>query len=257
MKEKLEFNEEIDSVVFDLDGTIYYGDSIIDGVIEVLEYLNEKNKKIFYLTNNSSKTRVEIFKKLINMGISCKLEEVYTSGYLSAIYLKNKGYKNIFVLGSEGLKSELVDMGISITNDEDKSECVLIGYDTKFNYEDLSKALNIALKGKTIIACNKEKHYPGENARRLPGCGAMVGAIEMCCDRNVDYVIGKPNALMLDVLATKNNLNKLKMVMIGDTYESDIIMANDYGCKSILYSTEKIKDTNIVTDMRDIINLIK
>lgn len=246
--------ENIETVIFDLDGTIYYGNEIINGVEEVLEYLNKNNKNIFYLTNNSTKTRKQIQQRLINMGLDCKLEQVYTSGYLSGIYIKNKNLNNVFVLGSEDLKKELREMNIELTENEDLAECILIGYDVNFNYENMTKALNIALKGKKIFACNKEKHYPGKNARRLPGCGAMVGAIEMCSGRKVDYVIGKPNSMMLEILAEENNLDKNSMVMVGDTYESDIAMANEYGCKSILISNDSYKNT---ISIKNIIQILK
>lgn len=245
----------IDTVIFDLDGTIYHGNDIIDGAEEVLEYLKIKNKKIFYLTNNSTKTRKQIQQRLLDMGLECDLKQVYTSGYIAGMYIKNENINNVFVLGSEDLKRELTDIGVNITSDEELAECVLIGYDTNFNYEDITKALNVALRNKKIIACNKERHYPGKYGRRLPGCGAMVGAIEMCSGRKVDYVIGKPNAMMLDILANENSLDKNKMVMVGDTYESDIAMANEYGCKSILIGETEKRDTIVVNQISKIINL--
>ncbi len=80
--------DEFDVVLFDLDGTVYYGSKIIPGANETIEYFRNKGKKIFFTTNNSTKTRAQIYEKLFDMGVNCKVEEVLTSGYLAALYAK-------------------------------------------------------------------------------------------------------------------------------------------------------------------------
>ena len=245
----------IETVIFDLDGTIYYGDKVIEGVTDVLDYINKKGLNVYYLTNNSTKSRKEIYNRLKNMGIDVNINQIYTSSYIAALYAKEKNLNNVFVLGSDGLKAELRLQGICVTECEMEAHNLLIGYDTELDYEKLTKALNVALKGNPIIACNKERHFPGKNARRFPGCGAMVGAIELCTNREVDYVVGKPNPLMLEILAKENNLNPETMVMIGDTYESDIKMAHTFGCKSILVNKNEYNDTLRVSSIKEIISL--
>lgn len=249
--------EKIKAVVFDLDGTIYYGSKIIEGVQEILSYIRENNKRIFFLTNNSTKSRVEIYNKLRNMGIDCHLEEVYSSGYVAGLYAKRENINNIFIFGSDNLKKEFLDLGINVVEDEKLAENLLIGYDPNFNYKTITQALHVALNGKYIIACNKERHFPGENAYRLPGCGAMVGAVELCANKETDFIIGKPNTLMLEVLTSINGLNKEDILMIGDTYESDIVMAQKFGCKSILISKEEKNDTIVVNKISDIKKYLK
>lgn len=249
--------ENIKAVVFDLDGTIYYGSKMIDGVEETLEYMKKLGKRVFFLTNNSTKTRKQVFEKLVKMGVKCELEQVYTSGYVASIYAEKEGLKNIFIFGSDNLKSEFENRGIEVVTDEEVAENLLIGYDTNFTYEKVTQALHVALKGNTIIACNKERHFPGENARRLPGCGAMVGTIELCTNKEVDFVIGKPNTLMLEFLAEEYKLTKDQILMVGDTYESDIAMADKYGCKSILISDEEYENTIIIKKIEEITGLVK
>ncbi len=248
----------INAVVFDLDGTIYYGNDIIKGAKETINKMKALNKKVFYLTNNSTKSRKQIYNKLKDMGIECNIDDIYTSGYVAAVYAKNEGIKNIFILGSANLKDEFILKGIEVVEDENLAENLLIGYDTELDYEGLTKALNVALKGNTIIACNKERHFPGDKARRMPGCGAMVSAIEHCTNRKVDYLIGKPNTLMLDVLSARNRLKKDEILMVGDTYESDIVMAKKFGCKSVLIDKNcDNRDCLVINKIEELVNLIK
>ena len=89
------------AIVFDLDGTIYLGDNVIPGAPELINKCREQGKKIFFLTNNSGKSRNEIANKLKGMKIETKPEEIYTSSYTTAKYCYHKGYTEVFVIGTK------------------------------------------------------------------------------------------------------------------------------------------------------------
>lgn len=233
---------DIDVVMFDLDGTVYYGSKIIVGANETIRFFRSKGKRVLFTTNNSTKTRKQIFERLKNMGVDCTLDEIVTSGYLAAEYVKSNELDDIYILGSENLVEEFQNVGITTKQDE-SAKNLLIGYDPHMTYEDLVEALQVAIHAKCIIACNKERTFPGEGARLMPGCGAMTAPIEWCANRPCDLVIGKPNTFMVKYVSEKNNVSKKRILIIGDTYESDIQMANNAGAKSILISNEQKPDT--------------
>lgn len=245
--------ENIKAVLLDLDGTVYYGSKLIDGADKVVEAFRNAGKKVCFMTNNSTKSRGQICDKLLNMGLVCSREEIYTSGYAAALYARDRGYESVYIFGTGALESEFKEMGINVS---DKSDVVIIGYDMDFDYKKLTWALQVALHAKVLIACNREKHYPGENRMRMPGCGAMVGALEGSLGREVDYVVGKPNPLLLDIICNQRKLNKDEILVIGDTFESDIRMSQLYGCESIYIGTDIHKDTDRVSDINEILERI-
>ena len=49
--------DSVDVFIFDCDGVIWKGDSLIEGVEPILEKLRAAGKKIFFVTNNSTKSR--------------------------------------------------------------------------------------------------------------------------------------------------------------------------------------------------------
>lgn len=225
--------KDFDVVLFDLDGTIYYGSKIIPGANETIEFFRRAGKKIYFTTNNSTKTRAQIYEKLFDMGVNCKLEEVLTSGYIAALYCKKNKLNNVYIFGSSNLIHEFNDLGITVNQNED-AENLLIGYNPLMTYDDLTAALQVALHAKQIMACNRERTFPGENSKLMPGCGAMTAPIEWCTQRECDLIIGKPNILMVELLCDMEKLTANRFLIIGDTYESDIRMADRAGCKSIL-----------------------
>lgn len=244
---------DIKAVLFDLDGTIYYGSELITNADKVVEKFRAQGKKIFFMTNNSTKSRKNIFKKLEGMGLKCSLEEVYNSGYAAALYAKQNNYNTVYIMGTDDLKNEFQQMQIQLSENAD---VLVIGYDMDFNYAKLTDALQVAFQANAIIACNKETHYPGENAKRMPGCGAMVGALEGSLGKVVDYVVGKPNTILLEIICKEQNLCSEDVLVIGDTYESDIVMSKEYGCQSIYVGNEVYSDTVCVKTIGEIMDLI-
>ena len=93
--------EDTKAVAFALDGTVYRGSQLIDGVDEVIRHCRKLGKSIFFLTNNSSETRSQIFHKLRGMGIDCTFREVLTSGYAAALHAHRERLSNVYVCGSK------------------------------------------------------------------------------------------------------------------------------------------------------------
>lgn len=247
--------KNIKAVAFDLDGTVYLGDKLIDGAAKLISYLKNKSIKIFYFTNNSTKTRQEIYRKLCSLGLSLKIVEVYTSSHATARYLKEKGISKIFCIGSTGLLSEIKSQGIDVTGEENKAEALVVGLDKDFNYSKLSKALDAIQNGCLVIACNRDKSFPIESNKFMPGCGPIVSAVECLYEKEVDYIVGKPNTYMIELLAEEWGLSSQQILVVGDSYSSDIEMAKRFKCPSILISGNNYPDTIVVKDISEIRNL--
>jgi HAD superfamily hydrolase (TIGR01450 family) len=248
----------VKAVAFDLDGTLYYNNTVIQGALEVVSYLQEKGLKIFYFTNSSVKSRAQIYGKLINMGFKLSIEHIYTSSHSAAIYLKQEGIRNAYCIGSDDLREELSQSGIIVSEDGNPVQSILIGLDYDFNYAKIAKTLDIMQKGKCLlIACNKDKSFPVEYDRLMPGCGSMVAAIEASCDTKVDYIVGKPNTFMLELLSGDWGLINNEILVVGDSYTSDIEMAKRYCCPSVLISNNNTnyKNTIVVSNIKDVTKL--
>lgn len=247
--------ENTKAVVFALDGTVYLGSQLVEGVDEVIRHCRELGKSVFFLTNNSSETRSQIFHKLRELGLECTFREVLTSGYAAALYAHREHLKNIYVCGSLNLISECEKLSVHSV-DPELAENLLIGLDPEFDYDKLAIAADVASRADTIIACNKERFFLGEEGRHIPGCGGIVAAIEWCSNRMVDISIGKPNTFMLKETSVQLGIAPEEILVVGDTYETDIVMANKFGSQSVLVSSQVYSDTVSVDDITELVNLI-
>ena len=71
-------------------------------------------------------------------------------------------------------------------------------------------------------------------------------------------MVGKPNPLLLDIICTQQNLKKEEILVVGDTYESDIQMAEEYGCESIyIHDAADSKELGSVKRVSGIGELLK
>ncbi|NLU49345.1 MAG: HAD-IIA family hydrolase [Syntrophomonadaceae bacterium] len=249
----------IKAIAFDLDGTIWFGEQVAAGAPELVSYLQGKGIRVFYFTNNSSKSRRQVAEKLTRMGFAPRAGEVYTSAYATAVYAAENGVQDVYCIGSPGLLEELAAHGVQVLDDEEAARALIIGLDVEFNYTRLAKALRLLQRGCPAIACNRDRNYPVENDRLLPGCGAIVAAIEESFGVKVDYAVGKPNTYMMELLSRDWKLANQEILVVGDTYTSDIEMARRFGCPSVLISAEpkpEAAETIVVARLADIRKLI-
>lgn len=220
-------------VIFDLDGTLYRGENIIEGAVETIAVL-ERNYQIFYLTNNSGKTQQQIIDKLKGFGFRANMQNTYCGSYAISFYLAEKKIMPVYLIGTDGLRSDLASRDIRVENSPYVS-AVVVGLDPFFSYNKISMALEAIGNGAKLIVANIDPSYPVENNRRLPGCGAIVGAIVGATLHAPDFVVGKPNTYILELLCKEHNLSPAEICVVGDDPESDMKMAANLRCQSILF----------------------
>lgn len=225
-------------VIFDLDGTVYNGDEAIPGAVEVIQQLQHNNVRVVFLTNNSAKSSKRIYDKIKSLGIQCLEEDVWTSGKAAGEYLLQIKAKKVFVTGTDELRRDIEKLGIQVVK-PDEASCLIIGFNPKATYKDCSDAVTAALHATLILACNKEKVYPEKNGKLVPGCGAMVAAVEWCSNKKVDKIIGKPNVDLLKTIMKHYAVTEKETLMVGDSIESDIEMAHNCKIDSILVGEDQ------------------
>ncbi len=229
-----------DLFIFDLDGVIYLGKEQVPGAKEIIENLGTLGKKVYFVTNNSTQTRLKFREKLLQMDIDVREDQIITSAYATAQYLRNQDPKaRVFIIGEIGLVSEFIEAEFRIISVEDKSESVqfvVVGLDRHFDYKKLAFALNKLENGAKFIATNDDPTLPTEHGN-LPGAGAMVGALSRAAYREPMITIGKPNTYMVDLILAKENIQRNNAVIIGDRYTTDILAGINAGIGTILVKT--------------------
>lgn len=217
--------------VFDLDGTLYLGDNVIDGAREIIEYLGRAGKKYIYLTNNSSRAAVDYVVRLHQLGFPCMPEDVFTSGMATAEYL-NENYPKlpVYLVGTAALRNELSSYGVNLS--ENDAAVVCVGFDRELNYEKLEKAVHFLLRGAAFVAANPDFVCPMPDDEVLPDCGSICALLTASTDRQ-PYYVGKPNPQMLNMLSERFSVPLRQIAVVGDRLYTDIAIAENAGAVSV------------------------
>ncbi|RZN43555.1 MAG: HAD-IIA family hydrolase [Methanophagales archaeon ANME-1-THS] len=233
---------ELKALVVDLDGSVYHGDQLIEKADEALNLL-QKSYKILYLTNNSTGTRADFARKLEHLGIPCQKDQIISSGYAAARYLKEQ-YEgsSVYLIGEHGLKQELLEEGLHLCA-TGPCDIVLIGLDNDFNYEKMNIALSHLLKGAILIATNTDPVLITKGAI-VPGAGALVASIEAASGKKA-MVTGKPSAFITDLIVTTLRVKPHEILIIGDNLQTDILMGIKSGMRTALVLTGVSKLSDI------------
>lgn len=232
---------EIKALALDLDGVVYKGNCVVPGAPETIRCIRAHNIKVFFVTNNSAKKREHIVSKLQNMGIDARVEDIFTSAFAAMFLLKKLCYKEkkkVLIVGSDNLKEKIASFSITVVDDV-PCDILVVGFDNRFNYEKLAKSLNALRQGATFVVCNRDRTFPIEDHQVLPGCGPIVAAIEYAWGAQPHYEVGKPNTMLLEIIADKYHLKANEILVVGDMIDTDIVMSKKFGAPSILINDSK------------------
>lgn len=235
--------------VIDLDGVVYRGTGLIPKADKKIATLRKRGRVIF-LTNNSTLSRASYKERLAGFGIPAEEEDIVTSGYVAASYIKQR-YQDprVYMIGEKGLKEELERQGIEPF--WRACDVVLVGLDRGFTYAKLATALKFIQGGADFIATNLDNTLITEKGL-LPGAGAIVSAVKTACGKE-PIVVGKPSQIMASIILKKLDVEPKEVLLIGDRLETDILMGKKAGMKTALVLTgytkkEDLKHTEIKPD---------
>ncbi|XP_057962420.1 phosphoglycolate phosphatase 2 isoform X2 [Malania oleifera] len=248
--------DSVDAFLFDCDGVIWKGDKLIDGVAQTLEMLRSKGKRLVFVTNNSTKSRRQYAKKFCSLGIVVSEDEIFSSSFAAAMYLKAIDFppeKKVYVIGQEGILEELqlagftglggpgdgektVELKPNCLFEHDKSVgAVIVGLDKYINYYKIQYGTLCIREnpGCLFIATNRDAIGHMTDLQEWPGAGCMVAAI--CGSTQKEpIVVGKPSTFMMDFLLQKFHISTSRMCMVGDRLDTDILFGQNAGCKTLL-----------------------
>lgn len=221
--------------VFDLDGCVYNGETLLPGVDTVLGVLRRSGRRVLFLTNNSRQAADELLGKLRRLGIAAEPEEILSAAEVTGPLVRERyGPSSVLAVGSARFLALLAAAGHTVLAPADyrRAQVVVIGHDDEFDYPKLTALFRAVRAGAAFVAVNLDPRLPVEAGEFFPGCGAIVEAVAVAASVR-PVVVGKPEPHLFQVALQRLGLPPQAVVMVGDSIHSDIRGAQGVGLRTI------------------------
>jgi HAD superfamily hydrolase (TIGR01459 family) len=243
-----------DLFFIDVWGVVHDGYIPYQGTVKMLNKLLEE-KNLFFVSN-APRPNYVVSAKLKEYGIKLEDNHVVTSGDVTRAHLKRLALegKSIFHLGEARNKDILKDIDITVATELNKADYLLL---TPYldHGEDLNQFDNIfkeAVRHDIPALCaNPDTNVINGDSTRY--CAGFFAEKIKELGGNVEY-FGKPHRNIYD-FALKQLSSPIplsKILMIGDTIDTDILGANQAGVHSALVLTgnseKNITASTLTTD---------
>jgi len=240
--ENLDRLRQIRCFLMDMDGTVYLGDRLLPGAQDWLDLLDDLGLTYTFLTNNSSRSRVEYADKFARLGLEIPEEKIFTSGEATAIYLaQHFPGASLYVVGTPPLQDEFRRHGFTLT--EEDPDVVLLGFDTTLTYTKLWKLCDYVVAGKPYIATHPDINCPTSDGY-IPDIGATIAFVATSTGRRPDVIVGKPHQPIVDALAKKTGFPFEAHCMVGDRLYTDIALGR-WGIMTALVLSGETKGSDL------------
>ena len=229
-----------DGYIFDLDGTIYLGDQLLPGALELITTLREAGRETLFLSNNPTRDPQMYADKMGRLGLPTPTTHIINPVVTMTAWLQRQmPAPCVYVIGEAPLKRAIREAGIRTTTRADEVDIVVASYDRSFDYDKLQVAFDALWQHKRarLVTTNPDAYCPMPGGRGEPDAAAIVAAIEASTGVRCELNFGKPAPVMLQTALDVLGLLGSDCLMVGDRLHTDIAMAVDAGVDSALVLT--------------------
>ena len=233
-----EIIDNYDMWLVDIVGIVHDGLNPFMGAIETLKIL-QNSKKVLFLSNMPRPGSLSQ-DKLVAMGLK-QNTIVFTSGDAVRLDLQGKlAHKKIYHWGAERNADILSGLNVTLVDDLKDADVVLL---TQFieqdeSLEQFDLLIDVIVKKRIPVICaNPDK--VALHGKTIRYCAGTFAARVEEAGGHVDYY-GKPNPRIYEIIERyygQSNIMKDRMIMVGDTLDTDILGAQNYGIDSLLVMT--------------------
>ncbi len=226
--------------IFDLDGTIYLGDSLLPGAFDLVTGLRERGARTVFLSNNPTKDPAMYADKLARLGLPTPVTDIVNTVVTMTDWLVGHAPEaNVFVIGEEPLVQAVAKAGLRLSSDPERIDIVIASYDRDFTYRKLQIAFDALRsdRGVRLVTTNPDRFCPFPGGRGEPDAAAIVAAIEACTGVRCEVNVGKPDPIMVETVMRRMGLRPDECVMVGDRLYTDIAMGVAAGMDAALVLT--------------------
>lgn len=227
---------KIRGLLFDLDGVLYVGSTLIEGAPEAVAEIKRQGLICRFITNTSTLSRHSLHAKISGLGLPIEPEELISAPQAAVLYLQSFDNPVCYLALTEDVRQDFAHLKQS----EDQADFVIVGdIGESWSYPLLNKIFNLLMNGAQLIAIHKNRFWQTEQGLQMD-IGAFITGLEYACQKQA-LVIGKPSPAFFGTALQDMGVTPGETAIIGDDIDSDIGGGQDAGLTGILVRTGKYR----------------
>jgi len=238
------------AILFDLDGVLYQGESVLPGAVEALEWVRSEGIGHLFLTNTTSRPRSAIRDKLAGLGIRVAAEEILTPPVAARAWLIERRVSPIALFVPEATKAELAGIDLLPESAESGVGALVIGdLGEGWDFATLNRAFRLLMTEPrpVLIALGMTRYWRAVDGLRLD-TAPFVAALQHATGVE-PVVLGKPARPFFEAALKALGTNATDTLMIGDDIRGDIGGAQRAGIPALLVRTGKFRPPDLEGDI--------
>ena len=241
--------KDCEAIVCDLDGTLYLDGVPFEKSSEFLEKILQSGRKLFYFTNNTSKSRKTYLKRLESIGFPADNQYLITAADCADSYLRsNKFFPNIYLVGNKDLLTDFEQRGYFCLSEEEVlnqsvPSAVVLGFDTELTYRKIEICYDLLIRDIPYVATHADILCPVGKNHFKPDVGSFISLFETATNGKKPVVVGKPSSHAVQAISERAGIATEKIAFIGDRLYTDMRMANKYNMVGILVLSGETNET--------------
>jgi HAD superfamily hydrolase (TIGR01450 family) len=229
-----------EAIVCDLDGTLYLDGTPFPESRPFLEKILNSGRKLFYFTNNTSKSRVSYLEKLQRLQFPVNDRTLITAADCTYHYLQTRNLgPNLYLIGNQDLADDFVRQGFNCLQQQDlhqgrTPDAIVLGFDTELTYEKIRTGYEWMIRGVPYIATHADLLCPMSHGTFIPDVGSFIEMFATATGGLRPEVMGKPTEHAVRAITARAACPVERIAFIGDRLYTDIRMAMNFNMVGVL-----------------------
>jgi HAD superfamily hydrolase (TIGR01450 family) len=240
----------IGGVLFDIDGVLVTSWEPIAGAAQTLRVLADNQIARTYLTNTTTKTRVQIAELLTDAGMEVTSDEVITAAVLTADYVRDRyPGARCFLVNSGQIAEDMPGIDIVyahdvVGSDPDTPDVILLGgAGSEYDHVTLSRVYDWMAQGVPVVAMHRSTAWNTAEGLRVDTGMYLIG-MEQTSGRKATAV-GKPAPEGFLAAAGRLGVDPEEMYVVGDDLTNDVLAGQVVGMTGVLVRTGKFRQNTL------------
>jgi HAD superfamily hydrolase (TIGR01450 family) len=234
----------VGGVLFDIDGVLVTSWQPIEGAVDTVKTLARRDVLRCFLTNTTSRTRVQIAESLTAVGIPVAADEVITAAMLTADYVITQyPGARCFLLNDGDVTADMPGVEFADSLDDDPDVIVMGGAGPQYSHAALSAVYNAMAQGIPVVAMHRNTVWTTSAGLRID-TGMYLAGMEQVSGRKA-IAVGKPAPAGFQVAAERMGCDPDQVVMVGDDLHVDVLAAQVVGMTGVLVRTGKFRQETL------------